>query len=166
MNSTVLHNVLIHTEYIIEVLPFYLVPYLVFFALAVAVRKTEYSKRRLYGNVMFFASLPGLVASAINILLFLVLTGWLYAFEVMKEYGEQEPVLLKELEKCIYWVPPTTEQLSAVVFVILGIIAIVCGIKLIREDLCRVVGWLCVCGGVGEIVYAAWIFLAMMSGMD
>lgn len=166
MDSTVIHNVLVHTDYIIEVLPFYLVPYLVFFALALAVRKTEFSRRKLYGNVMIVASLPGLLASLLNVLLFVVLTVWMYVFDVKSEPWEKEPALLTKLENCIYWVPPTTEQLSTIVFVILGIIAIVFGIGIIRKELGKVIGWLCVCCGIGEILYGGWIFLAMLSGMD
>ena len=141
-----------------------LVLYISFFIMAVVVRKSENRTRRITGNVMIVASIPGMIISIGNLGLFIYTMVRVYLVAASNEYSiiGDSPVV-KDLMDICNTIPITCLELSIIFFFALALIAIICGTVLLVKKAGKVVGIVTLVYGLVLMAPSCLILVAVMA---
>lgn len=140
--------------------------YLSFWVLALIVRKTQDKTRRRCGNVMLVSSIPGLIISLVCIGTFI------YSFAVILS-GLQGGALCassvdegrKIMDLC-NGLPVSCIFFSLFIRPVLGIISIVCGVKINGNGSGKIIGPVAIIYGAGLIIadiFLTYVFFLFLS---
>lgn len=137
--------------------------YISFFTMALVVRKKENSTRRITGNVMIAASIPGILMSAGCLGLFICTMVKVYQVAASNEYHiiGDSPVV-RALNELCNSIPITCLEFSVFLFFILALIAIICGMVILIKRAGRRIGIVTLLYGLALILFSCWLLKGMM----
>ena len=138
--------------------------YISFFILALAVHKKGNRTRRIAGNVMLGAALPGVFISAHCLGLFIYAMIKVYQVAVSKEYYiiDDSPVV-KDIRMACNSIPVSCLTLSMFLFLILALVAVICGIVILAKRAGKAMGVVTLVWGIGLIAFGFWFVNAMFT---
>ena len=138
--------------------------YISFFILALIVRKGENKTRHTVGSVLLGASMPGLLISAGCLGLFIYGMVKCYQVILSKEYyNMKDSPVVRNIQEMCNSVPVTLLLLSVVLFFILAVIAVICGIVLLGKKAGKGAGVITLLYGLGLTVFAGWFVKAFIT---
>lgn len=137
--------------------------YISFFILALAVHKKNDRTRRITGNVMLGAALPGVFISAHCLGLFAYVMIKVYQIASSGEYHiiGDSPVV-RQLKNACNSVPVTYLTLSLLLYLIVALVSVICGIVILAKRSGKAAGIISLLFGLGLIGFDCWFFFAMM----
>lgn len=137
--------------------------YISFFILALAVHKKDNRTRRITGNVMLGAALPGVFISAHCLGLFAYVMIKVYQIASSGEYHiiGDSPVV-RQCQNACNSIPVTYLTVSLLLYLIVALVSVICGIVILAKRAGKAPGIISLIYGLGLIVYDCWFFRAMM----
>lgn len=137
--------------------------YISFFILALAVHKKGNRTRRIAGNVMLGAALPGVFISAHCLGLFIYAMIKVYQIASSGEYSiiSDSPVV-RSINDAGQAIPITYLTVSLLLYLIVALVAVICGIVILAKRAGKAPGIITLLYGLGLIGYDCWFFGAMM----
>ena len=138
--------------------------YVSFFILALMVRKKDNRTRRITGGVMIGAVAPGLLLSLWNLGLFIYAMIKVYQVAASKEYYiiDDSPVV-KDIRMACNSIPVGCLTLSMFLFLILALVAVICGIVILANKAGKAMGVVTLVWGIGLIAFGFWFVNAMFT---
>ena len=137
--------------------------YISYFILALAVHKKDNRTRRITGNVMLGAALPGVFISAHCL--------GLFAYAMIKTYqvassGEYyiigDSPVVRSIENACQSIPVSYLTLSIPLFFIVALVSVICGIVILAKRAGKAAGIIPLLYGLGLAGFGCWFFRAMM----
>ena len=138
--------------------------YISFFILALKVRKKDNRTRRVTGGVMIGAAVPGLLLSLWNLGLFVYAMIKVYQVAASKEYHiiSDSPVV-RDIQMACNSIPVGCLTLSMFLFLILALVAVICGIVILAKRAGKAMGVVTLVWGIGLIAFGFWFINAMFT---
>lgn len=138
--------------------------YISFFVLALIVRKKGNKTRRVSGSIMIGASIPGLLISAGCLGLFVHTMLKLHSIAASNAYHSvADNVATRDLQNLCNSVPITCCTFSMLLFPVLALIAIICGIVILAKRAGKGTGLVTLLYGLALIGCTAWLFMGMFA---
>ena len=137
--------------------------YISFFILALAVHKKGNRTRRVAGNVMLGAALPGVFISAHCLGLFVYAMIKVYQVASSGKYhfiGDSPAV--RSIQDAGQAIPITYLTVSLLLYLIVALISVICGIVILAKRAGKAPGLITLLYGLGLIGYDCWFLGEMM----
>lgn len=137
--------------------------YISFFILALAVHKKDNRTRRITGNVMLVAALPGVFISAHCLGLFAYVMIKVYQIASSGEYHFiSDSPFVRQCQNACNSIPITYLTVSLLLYLIVALVSVICGIVILAKRAGKASGIISLLYGLGLIGYDCWFFRAMM----
>ncbi|MBR5181612.1 MAG: hypothetical protein IKT20_06280 [Clostridiales bacterium] len=138
--------------------------YVSFFVLALAMRKKENRTRRIAGSVMIGAAMPGMLMSVGCLGLFVYTMVKVYQVASSKEFRSLDSSpLVRDLGNVCNTVPFTCLTLSLLLFIVLALIAVICGIVVLAKKAGRGIGVVTLLYGFALFGFFGWLLLSFFA---
>lgn len=132
--------------------------YISFFILAMAMRKKDNRTRRIAGSVMIGAAMPGMLMSAGCLGLFIYTMVKVYQIASSKEFRSlNDSPVVRDIQNMVNNVPITCLSFSLLLFIVLALIAVICGIVVLAKKAGRGIGIFTLLYGIALFGIFGWV---------
>ena len=138
--------------------------YISFFILAMAMRKKDNRTRRIAGSVMIGAAMPGMLMSAGCLGLFIYTMVKVYQIASSKEFRSlNDSPVVRDIQNMVNNVPITCLSFSLLLFIVLALIAVICGIVVLAKKAGRGIGVVTLLYGFALFGFFGWLLLSFFA---